>query len=282
MADCLGILAGAGDLPRRLAAACARAGRGCFVVAFEGQTRAEDVEGLPHAWSRLGAAGHTIALLKRAGAVDVVMVGAMKRPSLLMLKPDAKGAAILARIGLRALGDDGLLRAVAAELEREGFRLVGVSDVLAEAGDPPLLAPAGVLGRLAPDELAIRDIARGIEVALALGRVDVGQAVVVQQGLVLGVEAIEGTDALLARVGGLRREGPGGVLVKATKPGQDERLDLPTIGLATVQGAMAAGLRGISVRAGASLVVDRGAVIAAADAAGLFIHGWEPDPGEGA
>jgi UDP-2,3-diacylglucosamine hydrolase len=266
----LGILAGGGELPRRLVAACASLARPCFVVAFEGHADEATVAGVAHAWTPLGAVGRVFDALREAGVHDVVLAGTIKRPSLLKLKPDARGAAALARIGLRAMGDDGLLRAVMAELEREGFRVVGAHDVLGR-----LTAPPGVLGRVVPDAQARSDIARGVEVARALGAVDVGQAVVVQQGIVLGLEAAEGTAALLARVGALRREGPGGVLIKLAKPGQDRRVDLPTIGVATVEQAAAAGLAGIAIEAGATLVLDLAGVIVAADAAGLFLESLE-------
>ena len=124
-----------------------------------------------------------------------------------------------------------------------------------------------------PDAQALADIEHGQRLARALGALDIGQAVVVQQGLVLGVEAIEGTDALLRRCAALRREGPGGVLVKVEKPGQEQRADRPTIGPQTVALAAEAGLRGIAVEAGATIVLDRDEVVAAADRAGLFVLG---------
>ncbi len=255
----LGILAGGGELPRRLVAACRDQARPCFVVAIEGQADPDTVADAPHAWAPLGAAGHIFELLRGAGVRDLVLAGKIRRPSLLELKLDAKGAALVTRIGLRALGDDGLLRAVIAEFEREGFRVVGAQDILSS-----LPAPRGVLGQHAPDDQARQDIARGIAVARALGAVDVGQAVVVQQGLVLGVEAIEGTG-----------DGPGGVLVKLAKPAQDRRVDMPTVGVATVEAAAAAGLAGLAIQAGATLVLDLDGLVAAADAAGLFLEGIE-------
>jgi DUF1009 family protein len=184
------------------------------------------------------------------------------------LRPDWRAAKFFARIGYRALGDDGLLSAVIKELEAEGFRVVGVDTILGG-----VLAPLGPFGRVAPDAQAEADIAHGLRVARALGSLDIGQAVVVQQGLVLGVEAIEGTDALLARCADLRRDGAGGVLVKVAKPNQERRADLPTIGVKTVTTAAAAGLRGIAVEAGSSIVIDREAVAAAADRAKLFVVG---------
>ena len=269
----LGILACGGDLPLSLARAAMAAGRPVFAVALEGWADPAAWAGLPHVVERPGAAGAILAALRRHGVRQLVMAGQARRPSVFSLRPDVTGARILARIG-RAFfaGDDGLLRAVARVLEEEGFEVVAPQAVLAD-----LLPGPGLLTRAAPDSAARADIARGIAVVRALGAVDVGQGVVVQQGLVLGVEAIEGTDALLARCAGLRREGPGGVLVKLVKPGQDRRLDLPTIGPVTIQGAAAAGLRGIAIEAGGTILVDRAATVRAADEAGLFLLAPDPD-----
>lgn len=268
----LGIIAGGGNLPARLMAACQAAGRPFFVVALDGHADRGLTVDAPHVWSRLGAAGTILRALREAGVTELVMAGHVRRPSLAELRPDWRAAKLFARIGAKALGDDGLLRAVTEELEQEGFRVLAVQDVFAG-----LLTPPGLLGRVEPDETARADIAHGIRVARGLGALDVGQAVVVQQGLVLGAEAIEGTDALIERCGPLARTGPGGVLVKMRKPQQDARLDLPTIGLATVEKAAAAGLRGIAVEAGSTLTVDREAVVAAADRLGLFVIGVEAD-----
>jgi hypothetical protein len=136
-----------------------------------------------------------------------------------------------------------------------------------------LLARLGPYGQRRPDAEAEPDIARGIEVARALGRMDVGQGAIVQNGRVLGVEAAEGTDALIARCAALHLPGPGGVLVKVAKPGQERRVDLPTIGVATVRSAIAGGLRGIAVEAGSALVVDAEEVGRAADQGGMFVVG---------
>jgi len=269
MAGRLGILAGAGELPLRVVEACRAADRPVFVIAFEGAADPALVQGgVPHAWIRLGAAAEGLRILRDNGVEELVLAGGVRRPSWLALRPDWRMAKFLIRVGYRALGDDGLLKAIIAEFEAEGFRVVGADSILDAA-----LAPEGPLGRHRPDAEASEDIALGFRIARALGALDIGQAVVIQQGLVLGVEAIEGTDALIARCAPLRREGPGGVLVKAAKPGQERRADLPTIGPATIAAAHAAGLRGIAVSAGASIVIDRAALIAAADEAGLFVIG---------
>lgn len=266
----LAILAGGGTLPARIAEAVRGRGREVFVVAFDGHTDPQTVVGLPHLWSRFGAAGTILRRLHQEGVGEVVLAGPVKRPSFTELMPDWRTARFLARVGTRALGDDGLLRAVVREVEEDGFRVVGLHELLKD-----LLTVAGPVGHLLPDPDAERDIARGVEVARALGSLDVGQGAVVQQGIVLAVEAIEGTDAMLGRCAGLTRPGLGGVLVKVKKPRQDRRIDLPTMGVTTVERAAAAGLRGIAVEAGGSLLVDRAAVAEAADRLGLFVLGIE-------
>jgi DUF1009 family protein len=264
----LGIIAGSGALPGNVIEYCKRTGRDCFVLAFEGETDPTILDGIAHVWTRLGAAADNFRWLKDADVGEIVLAGGLRRPTLASLRPDWRAAKFFARVGLRALGDDGLLSAVIKELEGEGFTLIGVETLLTEA-----LAGEGLYGACRPDEQAEIDLAYGFRVVAALGALDIGQAVVVQQGVVLGVEAAEGTDALIRRCGGLRRAGPGGVLVKAKKPEQERRADLPTIGPRTVELAHEAGLRGIAVEAGASLIVDRDRVVALADQCHLFVIG---------
>ncbi len=269
----VGILAGGGRLPGQVAAAAHAAGRGVFIVGLEGFADPAVLAPWPHAMLRIGAAGRILSALRTHGCHDLVLIGPVRRPSLLDLRPDAEGARLLARIGRSAwAGDDGLLAAVIRVLGEEGFRVVGAQEIMRSA-----LGPTGLLTRSAPDALAMADIARGIKVVRALGAVDVGQGAVVQQGLVLAVEAIEGTDAMLARCAALVRPGPGGVLVKLVKPAQDRRADLPTIGVETVRGAIAAGLRGVAFEAGGTILADREGSVAAADAAGLFLLGLDPE-----
>ncbi len=272
----LGIIAGGGDLPVRIIEACRGSGRPHFVIAFEGQTPPSTVEGVEHGWVRLGAAGRAIKLLKNAGVEELVLAGPVRRPSLSELKPDLWTAKFIARAGVKSLGDDGLLGAIVRELEtREGFRVVGAEAVL-----PGVLAPAGMVGRLEPpDQTARDDIDRGLRVARTLCGLDVGQAVVVQQGIVLAVEAIEGTDAMLERAAALRRPGEGGVLVKVSSGKSERRADVATVGAATIAAAAAAGLRGIAVETGGALIIDRQAVAVAADAAGLFLIGVDAGAG---
>lgn len=269
----LGIIAGGGMLPVRVAAAARAAGRGVFILGLEGFADRALLAPWPHEIQRLGAAGRILAVLRENGCQDLVMIGPVRRPSLLDLRPDAVGARLLTRVGRAAFaGDDGLLAAVIRVLTEEGFRVIGAHEIMRE-----VVAPRGVLTKAAPDAQAMTDIARGVQVARLLGSADVGQGCVVQQGLVLAVEAIEGTDAMLARAGGLRRDGIGGVLVKLVKPGQDKRADLPTIGPDTVRNAASAGLRGLAFEAQATILAEREACLAAADAAGLFLLGLDPE-----
>ena len=265
----LGILAGGGQLPVRIIEACRQNGRPFFVVAFENQTDPATVGQTPHAWVRLGAGGKALSILRREEVDEIVLAGAIHRPSLRDLRPDAWMAKFLARSGVAMAGDDVMLSALVRELEdAEGYRVLAAYDLL-----PDALADLGIYGAIEPDALARIDIERGVEVARRIGALDVGQAVVVQQGIVLALEAAEGTDEMLARSARLRRAGPGGVLVKIKKPGQSDRADLPTIGTGTVAAAADAGLRGIAIEAGGTLVVDRDALVRNADAAGLFVTG---------
>ena len=271
----LAIIAGGGEIPALAIEACEKAGRPYYVFALDGHADHPAVFEAPHERIRLGAAAQLEKSAKREGVRDVVMIGRVRRPSLRELRPDMKAAAFMARVAVKAVGDDGLLRAVADEMERLGFRVVGIQDVVTD-----LLAPQGLLTRRKPDSAAEADIARGLEVARTLGELDVGQAVVIQQKLVLGVEAIEGTDAMLERCADLKRKGDGGVLVKIKKVRQDRRVDLPTIGVRTVELAAAAGLKGIAVQAGGTLIVNREAVAEAADREKMFLVGLSLDDPE--
>lgn len=272
----LGILAGGGTLPALLVDTCIRERRPFFVIGFDGQADAAlvaprpDGQAVPHAWVRVGAAGRTVRLLRREGAVDLVMAGRMRRPSLMGLWPDLWALRFLWNHRGLKRGDDALLRALIEALTDEGFTVVGVDSLL-----PDLLAPKGVLGTVQPDAAALADVRLGIEAALSIGARDVGQAAVARQGRVIGREGREGTDAMLAACAGERSAVPSGVLVKMAKPRQDRRVDLPAIGPGTIAAAVRSGLAGIAVEAGGALLVERDALIAAADAAGLFVLGVE-------
>jgi hypothetical protein len=276
----LGIIAGGGELPLRLAAACAQAGRPFFVLALEGFAN-NRVRAFPHDWAGIGAIARGMTLLKTAQCEEVVFAGIVKRPDFSQVKLDWRGALLLPKV-IRAAGegDNALLSVLLGEFEHEGFKIRGADEVFAG-----LLARHRVMTRAVPSARDERDIARGIEAVMALGRLDIGQGAVVCEGLVLAVEAAEGTDVMLERCAQLPAEIRGtsgarrGVLVKLPKPAQERRVDLPTIGPATVERAAAAGLAGIAVEAGATLIIDEAKMIARADELGLFVAGVNPGPG---
>jgi len=272
----LGLIAGGGRLPAEIAQHCERSGRALFVIRLKGFA---DSQMEAHAGAQVGIAelGKCFRALRRAGCEAVCLAGNVSRPDFGALIPDLRGLSVLpAAIAAAAKGDDALLRLMVREFEKEGFAVEGAHEVMED-----LSLPAGLLGRCPPDDRGQSDAQRALEVARAIGELDIGQAAVVCHGLVLAVEAQEGTDAMLARVAELpehlrgRPGAPRGVLAKAAKPIQETRVDLPTIGLATVQAVARAGLAGIVGEAGRVLVLDREAVIGLADELGLFILGVE-------
>lgn len=268
----LGIIAGGGTLPARLASAAQTAGRAVFVVKLDRHADDSELDQYPGITARLGAAARILDAMRDNACQDVVLAGKVARPTFTAIRPDWRAAKLLMKVGMKALGDDGLLRLVGQELEREGFRLVGAHEILTD-----LAVSEGVLGTIKPDDQALSDAKHGLRVARILGQADVGQGCVVQQGLVLALEAIEGTDEMVRRSANYRRDGVGGVLVKSSKPQQDKRLDLPAIGLTTVEEAHKAGLRGIALLAGGTMIIDRSAVIERADRLGMFVIGIRPE-----
>lgn len=268
----LGIIAGGGILPQILIEHCQQTKRDYFVLAIENNAdKAIFGDDIPHKWIRIGQAGSGFKYMHEQNIEQVVMIGTIHRPSLSDLVPDLRTAAFFARIGFKSIGDDGILRALVKEIESEHIRVLGIHEVL-----PDLLVKQGCLTKAKPDKQALSDIARGVEVGLELGRLDVGQSVIVQQGLVLGVEGIEGTDKLIERCGTYQRKGDGGVLIKLRKPQQDMRIDLPTIGTTTIENLHKAGMRGVAIHAGNALIVNEKEVIALANKYKMFISGIEP------
>jgi len=275
----LGLIAGGGGLPLAVARACTAAERPLFVVRLRGFADKE-MEVFPGDESGMAEMGRSIKLLKQAGCEAVCFAGQVNRPDFSSLKPDLRGlAALPGAIAAASRGDDELLRFLMREFERDGFVIEGADQVVAG-----LAIGEGALGRVAPTDAQQLDITIALRAARALGDLDIGQAAVSARGLVLAMEAAEGTAALLARVAGLpaalkgTSDAPVGVLAKAPKSGQDRRVDLPTMGVDTVTAAAAAGLAGIVGEAGGLLVVDRAATVAMADDLGLFIFGVPRPP----
>jgi DUF1009 family protein len=278
----LGLIAGGGALPLEIANACREADRPLFVIRLKGFAD-PSLNGFDGIDAGLAELGKGIKALKQAGCRAVCFAGMVRRPDFSTLIPDLRGLAALPGVILAARhGDDALLRFMIHEFEREGFIIEGAHEV--GAG---LALGEGPLGRIAPTEAHLADMDRAMRVARAIGRLDIGQAAVVARGLVLAVEAQEGTDAMLSRCADLPialrggPEAPVGVLAKAPKPMQERRVDMPTIGVATVMAAAHAGLAGIVGETGALLVVDRQAVIQRADDLGLFVVGVPQEPEDG-
>jgi UDP-2,3-diacylglucosamine hydrolase len=271
----VGLIAAGGAMPFAVADSLVARGLTPVLFALKGACDPVQVARFRHHWISVGQLGRAIKLFRSENCRDLVFIGTLVRPALSEIRLDWGTLRVLGRVWAAFRGgDDHLLSGIGRIFEQDGFRMVGVRDVA-----PDLLMPEGCMTRAAPDESAVADIARGREVLRALSPFDIGQAVVVIDGHVVAVEDIEGTDGLLARVARLRAEGRirtragRGVLVKAPKSTQDLRFDLPTIGPRTIEGATKAGLAGIAIVAGNTIVVEPQAIIASADEAGLFVTG---------
>lgn len=267
----LGVIAGGGALPLAVAEAAVKSGRPLHVLAFRGNSDA-GLKAFPHTMMRWGEIGKIFQTLDRTGCRDVVLVGSLKRPRLIDIRPDRGFFYNLPAIfKLMQGGDDSVLSRVVRLFESKGYRVVGAHDIA-----PHLVAPLGPLGQLRPSPKDLADIALGLKVVQALGALDVGQAAAVSRGYVLAVEAAEGTDEMLRRCARLHQWGlksASGVLVKCPKPGQELRVDMPAIGPNTVELAAAAGLRGIAVAAGRVLVANPQLMLETAESLGLFVVG---------
>jgi DUF1009 family protein len=273
----LGIICGGGSIPIAVAKAVEARGRAVMLFPVHGFAD-KAVERFPHHWVHLGAVGRLLSAMRKAGCREVVLIGSLVRPRPWHVRFDLTTVFVLAKLVPHFRGgDDKLLKAVAAMFEERGFRLVGAHEAA-----PEILMAEGVAGKVKPSAAEQEDIELGREVLGAIGPYDIGQAVAVANRHVVAVEAAEGTAGMLARIGELRSAGRlklparAGVLVKAPKPGQDRRVDLPAIGPDTVTQAKAAGLAGIAVEAGSTIVADTSALIRAADKAGIFVIGFAP------
>jgi UDP-2,3-diacylglucosamine hydrolase len=271
----LAMICGGGSLPVAVAESVTAHGRPVLLFMLRGAPAAGAIERFPHHWLYIGQIGKFLRLARAGGCRDVVFIGSLVRPSIWRVHPDLTGLRMLPRV-LAAFrgGDDHLLSGMGRLLEREGLRLLGAHEVA-----PEILIPPGALGRAQPEKRDLDDIALGFDYLQAAGTFDIGQAVVIANKHVLAVEAAEGTDQMLARIAELRANGRikaakgVGVLVKAPKPGQDRRFDLPSIGPQTVDGVARAGLAGVAVTAGETIVAEPELLVAAADRAGIFVIG---------
>jgi UDP-2,3-diacylglucosamine hydrolase len=266
----LGLLAGGGDLPLEILKASGD--RPVHVVVLRGFAD-RDYAPFETSSRSVGEIGGIIKDLRAAGCDAVCFAGYVTRPDLSTLKMDARGLIMAPRaLAAGRKGDDAIIRVVVDEFEQAGFAVVGADSLLAKDG-----LPAGLIGTVEPDETNRADAVKAMEVAAEIGRLDIGQGAVVADGVVLAVEAQEGTNAMLERVAGLPATLRGsetarcGVLAKRPKPIQERRVDLPTIGVDTVERCAAAGLAGIVLEADGALIVDRDGVRAALNRHGLFV-----------
>lgn len=265
----LGIIAGGGELPSNLIDACEEQNIIPYLICFEGFTDPDLISNYKHLWTRLGAASQIINFFKDNDVKDIVLIGDIKRPSLANLSPDWKGVQILSRIGLRAMGDNSLLGLVKEELQKEGLTVRGIQEFC-----PSLLIGVGSLGKFNANKLYNSSIDFGVRVSQTVGSMDIGQSVIVQDGVIVGVEAKEGTDELIKRCAPLLdNKGKGGILVKTCKPQQDKSLDLPTVGLNTVRAIHDAGMSGMALHAHNVMIPNLKDVADFADKYKIFIVG---------
>jgi DUF1009 family protein len=271
----VGLIAAGGVMPFAVADSLIKRGLTPVVFALRGLCDPARAERYRHHWIAIGQIGRAQKLFRAEGCRDLLFIGSLVRPALSEIRLDLGTLRVINEVwsAFRG-GDDHLLSGIGRILERDGFRMVGIKDVA-----PDVLMPEGSLTNIKVDEQSSYDIALGRELLRALSPFDIGQAVVVIDGHVVGVEDIEGTDGLLARIvnlralGRIRAPNKRGVLVKAPKSGQDLRYDLPTIGARTVEGAAKARLAGIAVIAGNTVLAEPQPTIEAADAAGIFVTG---------
>ncbi len=265
----LGIICGDGDLPCRVVERCLETKRPFFLIGFEGHSPTSLMHQYDHAWSQLGQVRKTLGLLRSAGVEELVFVGRFKRPSWRELKLDSLGLKWISSMVGSVFGDDSLLKTIIQRLEcEEGFRVVSAESIV---GSCLLLSP-GVHTKLVPDESSLRDIHHAIRVLGLLGEADVGQSLVIQDGLVLAVEAIEGTDNLIRRSKELiRATGMPPILVKSVKPNQERRIDRPTIGPDTIERLSESGFQGVALGANEVIVLHPETVFDRANQLGIFV-----------
>ena len=264
----LALIAGGNKLPELVAESCRRQNKEIFIAALKGFADSKWVEQYPHVWLKLGQMGKLFKVLKENDCREIVMAGTVARPAWSQIRPDWQGLKLLLQLKRQARGDDALLRFFARVFEDRGYRLIGADALLPES-----LMPSGAMTRAKPDDDDNKNIAYALPLLKQWAEADQGQAIAVQQGLILGVEAIEGTDELIKRCAAYKRGGRGPILVKMKKPQQDRRLDLPNIGEETVRQAIASGFAGIAVEAGQALFLNPVQAVTLADKHGLFIVG---------
>ena len=263
MAENIGIIAGGGQFPRLVAQQARAAGLGVVICGFQGHT---DPDTAKHADAfellHLGQLGRMISFFQEHHVTRACMAGSISKPKALDFRPDWRAAKIL--FSLRKKGDDALLRAIMADIEKDGIRIVASADLA-----PGLRAPRGTLSRRTPTDEEWKDLRYGWPIARSMGAFDIGQCLIVREGMVMAVECLEGTDATIKR--GAELGGNGCIAIKMVKPGQDERVDLPSVGLATVRNLVEHHYAVLAIQAEKTLIFDREEALALADEHGLAV-----------
>lgn len=265
----IGILAGAGKLPRQVYDACQNKGYFCHVIGLEGQISLQLFADVVIDVLPMHSVSAILQKLRQYNITHITLAGKVARTNIAKLLLDRKGAALLKIIVKRGLQDNNILTSVISFLEQEGFSIIPPEQLA-----PNMLIGDGALTSKVPNKKALADIEAGMEILKGIAQYDVGQALVIQAGLVLGVEAAEGTDELIKRCASLQQEGQEpAILVKIAKPKQDRRVDLPCIGANTVKNIKKAGLCGVAVESGSCLLLEAQETLKNAEEAGVFIYG---------
>ncbi len=270
MQDKLAIIAGRGDLPKMIIKKCQEQGREFLIVLIKGEPSNVDFIGFEHHIIGFGEISKILNILKTNQIKELVFAGGVTKPSMSGMKVDGKGAILLSKIlGNKLFGDDNLLSTIINFFEKESFKIIGADQIVDD-----LLAAKGVLGSVKPTDQMQKDIEIGQNALAAMSALDIGQAIVVQQKQIVGVEAIEGTDALIKRCQDLQfKQGSKAVLVKMKKHNQNTKIDLPALGIETIQNLSKSGFAGVAVQAKFCLIINQKEVIKLADELGLFVIG---------
>lgn len=264
----LAIIAGNGSIPFYLIEECKKIGREYCLIIIEGHGKELSEKYDPDYIVSLSKMGRAVKYVKNIGIKHILMVGGVKRPSLKNIIPDLWTAKFLTTISSKVSGDNSVLSKLTKALEREGFIIVAPEEVL-----PNLICPKGTLGKVKPNQQNNEDISTGYRIAKIIGANDIGQSIIIENGLVIAVEAAEGTDRMIKRSLNLKKEKKAGVLIKVIKPMQDKRIDRPVIGIDTIKAVKKAGLDGIALESNEILILNYSDVILYADEEGLFVEG---------
>ncbi len=266
----IGIIAGQGSLPKQIVNGLIDHGMKPYVAALKGIAEKNVAEGVDAIWGNVTAVGKIIGFFRDNNVKQLVLAGGMKRPSFSSLIPDGTGLKLLNRLRkLDEAGDGKMFDEIISFLEENGFEVLCVDEVV-----PEMVTAQGVMGEVSPSKNNMNDVEYGKYIAEEVGRLDIGQSIIVQNRVTLGVEGIDGTDALLTRYGPLQFDGHGAILVKIRKPKQDRRIDLPAIGPRTIELLHEFRYKGVALKAGDSLIIEREQTLARAKELGIFIYGF--------